>query len=392
MISRRGGILLTLLAAAALVVAVTAAWRLRPDSSGAGASARAGARSGASDPGDQLRALKWGPLGKLADGGDAGVPVVAFDPVVGTVAVWPSGDVLAYRINPPGGSWDPVQVISASSGARRTQTEAVSVATDSHGTVTIAWLQMEVPQRRVQLMVTTRDSSGRWSQPTALEQATWTSPLEMAPIQDPRLTVGPDGSAAVVWTTWWAVDPDYDESDVIGRARAAYRTKDGHWHCRFNFDVNTGGEDVDIDAHGVATFTVVDANGSPPFRGVELRTLRCVSGRWQAGETIAANGAASDIEVAPDGTTASVVFMRASGDSSGPSVAPGGRVLDNAGTDRATASTLELLQPPPPDNELWRDDHRADLVDGSRTSRHAHARAQRQPAANDRRTVRPARY
>jgi len=285
MISRRGGILLTLLAAAALVVAVTAAWRLRPDSSGARGSARAGAQSGASDPRRQLRALKWGPLGTLADEGHVGVPVVAFDPVVGTVAVWPSGDVLAYRIKPPGGSWDSVQVISASSGARSTETEAVSVATDSHGTVTIAWLQLKVPQRRVQLMVTTRDSSGRWSPPTALEQATWTSPLEMAPIQDPRLAVGPDGSAAVVWTSEWAVDPNDDESDVIDRARAAYRTKDGRWHRRFNFDTNTGGEDVDIDAHGVATFTLGDTNGSPPFRGVELRTLRCIGGRWRAGES-----------------------------------------------------------------------------------------------------------
>ena len=255
--------------------------------------------------------ISWGPIGSMKevdvspDGPDGalGIPAAAFDPVVGTVALWPNGGNVEVRIKPPGEPWGRPHLIFDAQTAE--SVAAPMVATDGAGTITAAWVQT-VGARRYELMTATRASRGKWTEPTMLWRSTWFDNAEEPPVLDPHLAVGSDGSAALAWTEQSLDDPR-DEDSTFTQAHAVYRPARGPWQRetmlgRRKADRrNIGNEvgDVGIDGQGVATVLVADSRGTRAFRDE--------GENWAEAEFID-KGSATDMVVAPDGTTSIVLI------------------------------------------------------------------------------------
>ena len=152
-----------------------------------------------------------------------------------------------------------------------------------------------------ELVTTTRRPRGDWAEPTVLWKATWFDNAESAPVSDPHLAVGPDGSAAMSWTEDSLTNPR-DEDSGFWQAHAAYRPAGRPWQRQVELgqrsadphQLGNEADEVGIDNRGVATVLVADERGTRAFRN-EGRT-------WRAQEYLD-KGAATDMVVSPDGTT-----------------------------------------------------------------------------------------
>lgn len=240
--------------------------------------------------------------------GSLGVPAVTFDPVVGTVALWPNGRDIEVRVKPPGERWGKAHIISGGENAEFL--EAPLVASYGAGTVTAAWVRTLAyggnGPWQSDLVTATRAPDGDWAEPTVLWEATWLENLESTPMGEPHLAVGPDGSAAMAWTEDSLTDPS-DEESGFTQAHAVYRPAGREWqqevmlgqgrHGPHGF--GNGADEVGIDSRGLATVVVTDASG--------MRAYRSDGRNWKTGEVIA-HGSATDMEVAPGGNT-SMVFI-----------------------------------------------------------------------------------
>ena len=267
-------------------------------------------------PQDTTR-ISWGAIDSLGEEdaadpdwpeGRIGVPAVAYDPVVGTVALWPNGRDVEVRIKPPGEPWGAQRTFSGGENAEFV--EAPLVATDGAGTVTAAWVRtlafgVNGPWQS-DLVTATRAPDGDWAEPTVLWEAPWLENLESTPMGEPHLAVGANGSAAMAWTEDSLTDPS-DEDSGFTQAHAVYRPAGREWQQevmlgRGRHDPRGFGnyaDEVGIDSRGLATVVVSDDGGMRAFRN-EGRT-------WKPMELIAPGGGASDVEVAPDGTISMVL-------------------------------------------------------------------------------------
>jgi len=231
-----------------------------------------------------------------------GVPAMTFDQVVGTVAMWPNGGDIEVRVKPVGDSWGTAQLIP--DGRTAQGAEAAMVATDGAGTVTAAWVRTFAEQQ-YELVTTTRTPRGDWAEPTVLGKATWVD--ESAPVIDPRLAVGSNGSAAMSWTEESLTNPRNEDS--VWQAHAVYRPAGRPWQREVELgqrsaDPNQLGNEageVGIDNRGIATVLVADERGTRAFRN-EGRT-------WGAQEYLD-KGAPTDMVVSPDGTTSVVLITQ----------------------------------------------------------------------------------
>jgi hypothetical protein len=225
---------------------------------------------------------------------------MTFDHVAGTVALWPNGGDIEVRVKPIGKSWGMAQLIP--DGLTAQDAEAAMVATDGAGTVTAAWVRI-FKEQQYELVTATRTPRGDWAEPSVLGKATWVD--ESAPVIDPHLAVGPDGSAAMSWTEESLTNPA--DEDSVWQAHAAYRPAGRPWQREVELgqrtaDANHLGNEADevgIDNRGVATVLVADERGTRAFR-YEGRT-------WRAQEYLD-KGAATDMVVSPDGTTSVVLI------------------------------------------------------------------------------------
>ena len=247
-------------------------------------------QAGTQKTGKPNGALKWGEIQTLSQRGKVGVPAVVFDPVVGTVAAWPRNNHPEVRIRPPDGTWGRTEVIA--DGVVASNTMSALVDTDGHGTVTVAWIR-ELPKERTptQLLVATRSVAGAWDASTILWEGTWPAVIDeydpsLSPVSEPRLAVGPDGSAAMAWST-----------NNRG-SRAAYRPAGGDWLR--SVQVGDGILGLDVDNDGAATAVA--------YYGKDPRAVRYQDGRWREGKVIARGDyGVSDAAMAPDGTAAVVL-------------------------------------------------------------------------------------
>ena len=256
-----------------------------------------------SEPSDSAH-FRWGPIGSLAESaGKVGTPEIAFDPVVGSVAVWPDGGDIEVRIKPPGEPWGKSHLIHDNLTA--SDAEAAMVATDGAGSIAAAWVR-SLGRRQVQLVAAARSPGGDWAEPTVLWEATWFDNAESTPVLDPHLAVGPDGSAAIAWTEESITDPR-DEDSGFTQAHAVYRPAGGQWQRQVMLGHwgddgqgfgNEAGE-VGIDGRGVATVLVADGRGSRAFRN---------EGRTWNEEEFVDKGVETDMTIAPDGTTSLVLI------------------------------------------------------------------------------------
>lgn len=269
--------------------------------------AQTAGQAGTQKSGKPDGALRWGEIQTLSKRGKVGVPAVAFDPVVGTVAAWPRNNHLELRIRPPDGTWGRTEVIA--DGVAASNTMSALVDTDRHGTVTVAWIR-ELPKEQTptQLLVATRSAAGVWEAPTILWEGTWPPVIDeydpsLAPLSEPRLAVGPDGSAAVAWFTnsfrgILEEGGPPPSARAATQSRVAYRPAGGDWQRSVQVgDFIVG---LDIDDDGVVTAAAGYGRGT--------RAVRYQGGRWQVGEVIARGGyGVWDAAMAPDGTAAVVL-------------------------------------------------------------------------------------
>lgn len=252
-------------------------------------------------PPSQARA--WGPIQTVIHDPSEwaiGVPAAVFDPVVGTLVVWPHTRGLDVRVKAPGKPWGDPHPITVSQDPGSYPT-SVMVGTDGRGEATIAWIRASEDQAADyphQLVTATRSGSGEWAKPEVLWQRPYLDNMESGPVMDPHLATAADGSAVLGWTEEGLTDRR-DEDSWFTQAWAAYRTADGEWqdpvHVGDRRQDPAGSrsavDDVAMDEDGVASIAV--------SRGQGLTLYQNEDGPFETEHRV--DGGTGELAVTPDG-------------------------------------------------------------------------------------------
>ena len=252
-------------------------------------------------PPNEARA--WGPIQTVIhDPAEwaIGVPAAVFDPVVGTLVVWPHNRGLDVRVKAPGRPWGDAHAITVAQD-RGSYPTSVMVGTDGRGEATIAWIRASEDQAAKyphQLVTATRSASGEWGEPELLWQRPYLDNMESGPVMGPHMATSADGSAVLAWTEEGLTDPR-DEDSWFTQAWAAYRDTDGEWQDPVNLgdrrpDPAGSGSSVDdvaMDEHGVASIAVSKDHG--------LTLYQNDHGPFEAEHTV--DGGTGELAVTPDG-------------------------------------------------------------------------------------------
>jgi hypothetical protein len=170
------------------------------------------------------------------------------------------------------------------------------VATDGRGTVTVAWLRFVGDLSREQLVTSRRRSAGSWERPTVLDDLAVDPEYEDAgddPLQEPHLSVGPDGSAVIGWTAYPVTRPG--GADRESQARVTRRPPHGRWEQPMSFPGGFLG-DIAIDDQSSATAVVSTDTAA--------RIVRFTNGRWRNVQTFRGGFLALDLATGAGGSAA----------------------------------------------------------------------------------------
>ena len=253
----------------------------------------------------------WTAPANLSDAGwSASVPQIAVGPDGTSTAVWSRTDVITNRIQAstraPGGAWtSPVYISDASQSDRNADQPQVEVGPD--GTTTAVWRRFDGTDFRIQS--STRAPGGAWNLPAAVSEAGHDA-------EGPRLSVGADGTTAVVWHRIDYTPPDPGPGGGGGTyrylIRASTRAPDGTWTIPASVvdsDLGADGQQVAVGPDG--TTTAVWRGGEGTNSSVVRASTRAPGGTWTTPATLSETGQGADgqqISVGPDGTTTAVWY------------------------------------------------------------------------------------
>ena len=193
----------------------------------------------------RLQASSWGENGKWSApvtlsraGEDAWDPQVAMEPHGTAVVVWRRSDGTGHQVQATTrvafGPWSSPVMLSTVGG----DAWDPEVAVGSDSTATVVWSRSDGSNERVQ--ATTRARNGSWSSPVTLSETGGDA-------RNPRVAVGSDGAATVVWRHW---DGSTD------RIQASSRPARGVWSTPATLSTGSGDSydpQVSMDPDGMVT-------------------------------------------------------------------------------------------------------------------------------------------
>ena len=234
----------------------------------------------------------WSPPRDLSlPGEDASDPQVAMGARGTAVVVWRGWDGAHYRVQASSrgenGKWsEPVTLSTAGADAWDPQ-----VAIGPHGMAVVAWRQADGTGHQVQ--ATTRVAYGPWSSPVTLSTVggdAW----------DPRVAVGSDSTATVVWS----------QSDGSNeRVQATTRALNGSWSSPVT--LSEAGEDarnpqVAVGSDGAATAVWHGSDGGSDRIQASSRPAKGVWSTPATLTTVSGNVYDPQVAVDPDGMVTAV--------------------------------------------------------------------------------------